>query len=250
MNVTRWQLKLAGTLIALSIAFYTFRWAAFGTSALQNEMWRFLLGDIAFLFIQVPIVTLLIDSQFQRRQREEMLNKLNMVIGAFFSETGTELLGTIAAADTRLTEVRGSLVPDGSWTAPDYAVACSTFGEHDAHIDLSAVDLHGLRSTLQEQKHFLLGLLSNQNLLEHESFTDLLWSLTHVAEELAAREDLDALDTPDAVHLAGDLKRAYALLGKQWLAYLAHLQSQYPYLFSLAVRTNPLDPEARVTVAG
>lgn len=250
MKVTRWQLKLAGTLIALSIAFYTFRWAAFGTAAMHNEMWRFLLGDIAFLFIQVPIVTLLIDSQFQRRQREEMLNKLNMVIGAFFSEAGTELLGTIAEADTRLSEVRRSLVPDGSWTAPDYALACSTFTGHDARIDLAAVDLHELKRTLKDQKHFLLGLLSNQNLLEHESFTDLLWSLTHLAEELAAREDLDALHTPDAVHLAGDLKRVYALLGKEWLAYLAHLQAQYPYLFSLAVRTNPLDPEARVAVAG
>ncbi len=47
-----------------------------------------------------------------------------------------------------------------------------------------------------------------------------------------------------------DVKRAYTLLGVQWLDYLRHLQTQYPFLFSLAVRTNPLDPQASVTVVG
>ena len=45
-----------------------------------------------------------------------------------------------------------------------------------------------------------------------------------------------------------DVKRAYTQLGVQWLDYLRHLQTQYPFLFSLAVRTNPLDPHASVTV--
>jgi hypothetical protein len=30
---------------------------------------------------------------------------------------------------------------------------------------------------------------------------------------------------------------------------MAHLREDYPYLFSLAVRTNPFDPEARPEVA-
>ena len=30
----------------------------------------------------------------------------------------------------------------------------------------------------------------------------------------------------------------------EWLAYMKHLKESYPYLFSLAVRTNPFDPAA------
>jgi len=32
------------------------------------------------------------------------------------------------------------------------------------------------------------------------------------------------------------------------LAYMKHLKKEYPYLFSLAVRTNPFDPGASVEV--
>jgi len=34
----------------------------------------------------------------------------------------------------------------------------------------------------------------------------------------------------------------------QWLAYMKHLKKEYPYLFSLAVRTNPFDPDVSVAV--
>jgi hypothetical protein len=40
------------------------------------------------------------------------------------------------------------------------------------------------------------------------------------------------------------MKRAYLLLISEWLAYLKHLKENYPYLFSLSVRTNPFDPNA------
>ncbi|GEM_PF-6682769 len=45
---------------------------------------------------------------------------------------------------------------------------------------------------------------------------------------------------------AGDIERAYALLIREWLSHLDHLKASYPYLFSLAVRTNPFNPTASV----
>jgi hypothetical protein len=38
----------------------------------------------------------------------------------------------------------------------------------------------------------------------------------------------------------GDSKRAYTHITMEWLAYLEHLKGSYPFLFSLAVRVNPL----------
>jgi hypothetical protein len=87
-------------------------------------------------------------------------------------------------------------------------------------------------------------LLENPNLLEHDSFSNLLLAVFHLTEELAQRTDLHRLTAADLEHLAGDVQRGYLLLIKEWLAYLAHLQSRYPYLFSLALRTNPFDPFA------
>ena len=50
-------------------------------------------------------------------------------------------------------------------------------------------------------------------------------------------------------HLSGDITRAYGLLVREWLAHMEHLKREYPYLFSLAVRMNPFDPEASAVVA-
>jgi len=94
------------------------------------------------------------------------------------------------------------------------------------------------------KKDFLLRLLENQNLLEHESFTDVLWAVFHLAEELEARESLQGLPDADHKHLSSDVKRVYGQLALQWLKYMEHLKKSYPYLFSLSLRTNPFDRSA------
>jgi hypothetical protein len=48
----------------------------------------------------------------------------------------------------------------------------------------------------------------------------------------------------DLAHLKGDIQRVYSLLVRQWVHSMRYLKSQYPYLFSLALRTNPFDREA------
>jgi hypothetical protein len=94
----------------------------------------------------------------------------------------------------------------------------------------------------------MLGLLENPNLLEHDEFTDLLWAVFHLIEELEARSSFAGLSSADLDHLSGDINRAYSLLLREWLTYIRHLKQDYPYLFSLAVRTNPLNPEARAEI--
>ena len=94
----------------------------------------------------------------------------------------------------------------------------------------------------------MLRLLANPNLLEHDSFTNLLWAVFHLTDELAHRKDVNTILDSDYVHLAGDVKRAYVLLISEWLDYMKHLKVNYPYLFSLAMRTNPFDPEAKPEV--
>jgi hypothetical protein len=70
----------------------------------------------------------------------------------------------------------------------------------------------------------------------------------HLAEELSARNQTHNLPDSDYEHLSNDIKRAYGVLVSQWLAYMRHLNRDYPYLFSLALRTNPFDKDASVVV--
>ena len=86
--------------------------------------------------------------------------------------------------------------------------------------------------------------LENQNLVEHESFTELLRALFHLRDELFARGDLFSLPDTDIEHLANDARRVYIVLGEQWIDHMRYLKRHYPYLFSLALRTNPFNVHA------
>ena len=103
------------------------------------------------------------------------------------------------------------------------------------------ISLEELHMFLSHYKGFMLALLENPQLFEHDRFTDLLHAVFHLAEELNARERLIDLPTTDYNHLSGDLTRVYSQLVIEWLEYMQHLKKKYPYLFSLSMRMNPFD---------
>lgn len=105
-------------------------------------------------------------------------------------------------------------------------------------------NLSELKTLLIGKREFLFILLENPILLEHETFSDLLWAVFHLTEELAHRSDVKTLPDTDYEHLSVDIKRAYLSLVFEWLNYMKHLKNDYPYLFSLAARMNPFDPNA------
>jgi hypothetical protein len=204
--------------------------------------------DLAFVPVQVLLVTLMLNQLFKRREQLALQKKLNMVIGAFFSEVGCNLLKSFSQFDTKDGELHGALKMTTGWTGRDFKGALDRVRAHEFVIDSRKGDLHALRGFLSDRKIFLLGLLGNPNLLEHESFTELLWAVFHLTEELSRRQDLGALPSPDQAHISGDIKRAYTLLLSEWLAYNRHLKDDYPYMYSFVVRTNPFNPDAEVEV--
>jgi len=241
MNRFNWQILLGFSLLALSAIFYFIHYAIFRDT---HHIFLYLIGDCAFVFIEVLLVTLIIHQLLSKREKRAMLKKLNMVIGAFFSEVGTELLRWFASLDLQLEEKRKDLLEISQWSEKRYFEVRKKLKNSKFEIESPKNNLEDLKSFLIGKRSFLLGLLENPNLLEHESFTELLWAVFHLTEETACRVDLKQLPDTDCQHLSGDIKRVYGLLIAEWLAYMKHLRDSYPYLFSLAARMNPFDPNA------
>ena len=239
----RWQITLALSLTAVSACLYYIQYRFAGGA---EPVLQWLLGSLAFLPLQVLILTLVVDRLLARREKLAMLKKLNMVIGVFFSEMATHLLKMFSALDRDVDAIRGDLVPRPEWTARDYARKAERMRQLESRLELGPADLPPLKNFLSSQRGFLLGLMANPNLLEHESFTDLLWAVFHLTDELTHREDVSALADADLAHLSVDARRVYSLLRAEWITYLGHLREDYPYLYSLALRTNPFDPSAFV----
>jgi hypothetical protein len=241
MKHFRWQILLAGFLLSLSAVFYFIHYLIFHDA---HHIFIYLVGDIAFVPIEVLLVTVIIHQLLSAREKNARMEKLNMVIGAFFSEVGTQLLTYFSDWDPKLDTIRNDLVVTSDWTHQEFLDVSKHLKKFDYGIDIHKVDLARLRMFLREKIDFLLRLLENPTLLEHESFTELLWAVFHLAEELAARDSVKKLPDSDQVHLAGDIKRVYVLLVHQWVNYMGHLKDNFPYLFSLAMRINPFDQEA------
>jgi voltage-gated potassium channel len=178
-----------------------------------------------------------------QREKEVRMEKLNIIIGVFFSEAGTKLLTYFIDYDPDIETISRNLAIKTDWTEKEFLAADKHIREHAHDIDKDRVDFNALRDFLQERSTLFLRLMENQNLLEHESFTDLLRAILHFKEELLCREDLDNLPDTDYTHMAGDIKRAYSMLVPQWLDYMRYLKKNYPYLFSLAVRMNPFNAQ-------
>lgn len=241
MKNLKWQVILSAILVLASGGLYVLHFLIFRDA---HHIFIYLLGDIAFLPIEVLFVTLIINQLLGNREKRVKLKKLNMVIGTFFSEAGAELLKLFLKFEKNDKTLKAAVLHTRRWADKDFLKLLKQLPGFGYEIDIRGGNLPELKVFLTSRRQFLLALLGNANLLEHDKFTDLLWAVFHLTDELDYRQDFDHLPAADLKHLAQDLRRALQLLVLEWLAYMRHLQHDYPYLFSLAIRTNPFDSEA------
>jgi voltage-gated potassium channel len=212
-------------------------------------------GKILVIFVIIigigTFVTLLTSvAQWLLQRRQAALNKhrMSMLVGIFFTEVGNELLRLFSGFDPEIKGVRKDFLVTADWTPEKYLALKKRLGTHAHKIDPSRLDLEKTYDFLRARGDLLIRQLENADLIENESFTGLLWATVHLRDELAARPSLKNLPVEDIAHIANDAKRAYSLLTLQWIDYLQFLKLKYPFLFSLAVRTNPFveNPDAVV----
>ncbi|MCL7410758.1 MAG: hypothetical protein P1P69_01765 [Methanosarcinaceae archaeon] len=245
MNTSKWYKIFGISLIVISAAVYFIHYLVFHDI---HHIFIYFLGDIAFVPIEVLMVTLILHQLLTYMEKRNMLEKLNMVIGVFFSEIGTKFLCFLSDFDPDLDAVRNELVVTNDWNDEDFLYTKKRLKNYNYSVDIRNIDLVKLRTLLGENRNILVRLLENPTLLEHESFTELLRAVFHLLEELVARGDLEDLPDTDLDHISGDIGRVYGLLVDEWLDYMQHLKNNYPYLFSLSMRTNPFDTSASPVV--
>jgi len=246
MSRITWSLILGLILVSISFLFYFFHYLVFGDfQSILNKG----LASLAFVPIQGLVMTLIIAELLIVMGRRARLQKMNMVIGVFFSELGTNLLRHFYMSDSHGATIRESIEVAGDLNARRVQSILKQLDDYTFSSDMDSDDTERLKTLLVEKREFLVRLLENPNLLENERFTELLWAVFHLTEELDARENISMLTRTDTNHLMGDVARAYTCLFREWLHYMRHLHDHYPYLFSFAMRTNPLEPEAHVEVA-
>ena len=242
-----WMLSISLILIIASALTYTVHYFIFRD---LHHIFIYMIGDFGFLFLDVLLVILFIERLLSRRDKRSIMNKLNMVIGTFFSEVGLELLRKFSNFVKNSQNLERQLEISPDWEKKDFKKAMAAVQNFPYEIKIDKSSLFEIREFLLSKRSFLMRLLENPNLLEHERFTDLLWAVFHLTEELVFRgELLEDLPDTDYEHLNIDLRRAYSKLTIEWISYTAHLKESYPFLYSLAARVNPMNPQASPVVS-
>lgn len=247
LKLKTWEIKLGIYLLGLSAALYLLDNLIFhGIDYLADNI----LLQLAYLPIYIFISTLIIDHLLAEREKSALLKKLYMVVGIFNHEVGLELLKFLIKRDIHLRKIQDSMLIHAEWTKNDFFEARRVIMDYQGKWRLEGKDFEQLKDFLIQKKEFLMRLMENPNLLEHEAFTDLLWAIFHLTDEFEYRQDLKNQPEADRHHLLHDIDRAYRFLMLEWLSYMKHLQEDYPYLYSLAVRTNPFNPKAQAEIQG
>jgi len=227
MKKIKYFLLVSLILICLSIALFAVHFAVFGQ--IKNTLYYSLM-NLCFIPINVLAVTLVFENILAYQVKQERLSKLNMLVGVFFSELGFHLLDLIVEGDDTIK----ALITDFS----DLKSVKIIIKNHPHPICLTTIDYNALTEVMLHKSSILITLISNETILEHEVFSDLLMSTIHLRDEILFRQDKPYTEE-DYLHITGDIVRVYKALTTQWIDYLVHLKTFYPYLYKSALQSSP-----------
>ena len=241
MKPGRWEISLGLFFLLMSIIVYSTKTVVFGAESFPDTV-QYIFNALGFLFISVFMTTVVLNQLLMLRDKDERKEKTNIVRSTFFSELGTPFLRLASRTDPCQQQIYEIFTSNKPWH--EVYAECIPLVDTKPVLDISCLDLDALMSYLHGKRDFLLRLLENPIFLEHSDFTELLRALFHLTDELDSRPSLCALPESDVTHLAGDISRAYDQMRRIWLLHMDYLYQNYPYLFSLALRINPFNPDA------
>ncbi|MEI8216498.1 MAG: hypothetical protein WCF96_05310 [Eubacteriales bacterium] len=207
----------------------------------------YLLQDLAFVPISVALVTLVFNKLLSNRENAQKIKRNNVMITTFFVESGTDMIVEMAKFNKNFEEFR-KILASNNLTGTEIIETKANASNYNFIVDSRTGDLEEFAKFFTSKRNFMLSMLDNRTLLEHDTFTDMLWAIFHLADELQSRANLKELPAPDMDHLSIDILRAYKLIILEWIDYIKYLGGDYPYLFSLAVRKNPFSDNIDVRI--
>ncbi|WP_235070221.1 hypothetical protein [Turicibacter sp. TJ11] len=201
----------------------------------------FLVADIAFIPMEVFFTSMILERMLERREKEHGKEKLNMLVGVFYAEIGTQLLGYFVEQDDRVSICKKLRIKDPSIWDEDYFKRLQQLNStYHYEVSLEKVDLIQLKELLHDGKNLLITLMTTESLHDHETFTEMLMLIMHLKEELDLR-DISSLNESERLHLEQDMTALYRYLTYEWCYYLNYLSKHYPGLFNTAIMLSPFN---------
>lgn len=227
MKKIRYYFVISFILIALSSIMFFIHYLIFG-QALNTAYYS--LMNLCFIPINSLVVTIMLEKLIDYRAKKDRIEKINMLVGIFFTEVGGKLMHFIIDADK---DAKNYIT-----NFEDLNKIKKCLYEYNYKVDMKYIDLCAIKNILVEHNNLFVTLISNESILQHQIFTDLLMSVIHLRDEIIFMEKDNGLEL-NINHLENDVIRVYKNISIQWISYLEYLQKSYPFLYNNAIRVNP-----------
>lgn len=187
----------------------------------------YFLQDMAFMPLTVLIATILIGSLLQRYERKEMIERTRLLTSTFFTEVGEDLLQPLILSASCYDEVV-ELLKSKAYSEKEVKQRI-----RDMHLKVRLTPelIQSIKNLLEEHQMFMTITASNPILLEHEKYTDMLWALFHLKDEIRMR-GTENLSEESMQHLELDSKRVLELLLLNWVDHTRYVKKEYPYFYA------------------
>lgn len=233
------SLSLKGLIIGmlcLSAFFYILHYLIFRDF---HHIAIFALHDIAFLPLEVILVSLVFERVLDDAHHNEQRGKINMIESIFFNESGSDMLRYLLLCDPESEKLCRAMCIADDWEYADFDRAHRFAEDYSFTVDPERTDFFALHYHLSNRHKYFLKVIENPALMDHESFTDLILAMYHLWEELDFRTDLYQLSDEDKQNLCSITSDVYRLLTHEWLLNVRYTKRHQEHRFACAMRTNP-----------
>ncbi|MDO5815381.1 MAG: hypothetical protein Q4Q18_07065, partial [Methanobrevibacter sp.] len=91
-----WKVKFSILMVVLIIIIYGSNYLVLGDA---EHIISYIWTHLGFIPVDILLVAFLLDEIIEKKEKESMLEKLDMLMSTFFSEVGNDLISQLSAAN-------------------------------------------------------------------------------------------------------------------------------------------------------
>lgn len=197
------------------------------------------LHELAFVPLEVILVTLGLDQLVEKTHREEARSKVSIIETLYFNESGGTMLRYLTSFDPDAARLRELLQVTEDWHSSDFRQAIRQLKSYPFLLDLDRIDFFGLHYHLSQRREYYRSMLENPALTQSEAFTEMIMKIYLLWEELDGRTNLYQLPEKDRNYLAELLHEIYRELTEYWLDNVYNHSIHNRFRLHRAIESNP-----------
>lgn len=197
------------------------------------------LHELAFVPLEVILVTLGLDQLVEKTHREEARSKVSIIETLYFNESGGTMLRYLTSFDPDAARLRELLQVTEDWHSSDFRQAIRQLKSYPFLLDLDRIDFFGLHYHLSQRHEYYRSMLENPALTQSEAFTEMIMKIYLLWEELDGRTNLYQLPEKDRNYLAELLHEIYRELTEYWLDNVYNHSIHNRFRLHRAIESNP-----------